>query len=508
MELRSHQKEFAEICDEILHTNNSIKEIILSVTPGGGKSFIPVITAIKLLPSIAEKLCWVVPRNSLKYQGEEEFLNPAWNTKIRLRAADNGVDLSRGLEGYITTYQAIGQDPECHKQEFTKHRYILILDEEHHVSKDSTWETAIQPLVELSALVVYASGTLSRDDGKCIAFMPYSRNIYSGSLELDLENTKERRVIQYSRKQAIKENAILDVKFIAVDGEAEWEEKDGTKKSSLLSGEESAKALFTALRSGFAEQLLLTCFKSWVEELKVYPKAKMLVVAPNIEVANTYHEFLVSKKLAVRIATSDDSVKAREDIKEFKRHKFNILVTVAMAYEGLSVPEITHICCLTHIRSVPWLEQCFARGNRLAKGKTRAFCFAPRDHMFLKAVKMINCENLVPVDEATTFEIESEEKEKGEYEKNPWITVIGSKAYTEDVEIKEIKTELTPSEKEKMIRKSINDKVKKMVSAQRSGSIVMMSKIIHKKIKTIVNKPVAEMTAEELEKIQTWIQTL
>ena len=66
----------------------------------------------------------------------------------------------------------------------------------------------------------------------------------------------------------------------------------------------------------------------------------MLVVAPNIEVANTYHEFLASKKLAVRIATSEDSVKAREDIKEFKKHKFNILVTVAMAYEGLSVPEI------------------------------------------------------------------------------------------------------------------------------------------------------------------------
>jgi len=181
-----------------------------------------------------------------------------------------------------------------------------------------------------------------------------------------------------------------------------------------------------------------------------------------------------------------------------------------MAYEGLSVPEITHICCLTHIRSVPWLEQCFARGNRLAKGKEKAFCFAPRDHMFLKAVKMINSENLVPVDEATTFEIESEETVKGEYEKNPWITVIGSKAYTEEINSNDndIKTELTPSEKEKMIRKSINDKVKKMVGSQRSGSVVMMSKIIHKKIKTIVNKPIADMTAEELEKIQNWIQGL
>jgi superfamily II DNA or RNA helicase len=42
-----------------------------------------------------------------------------------------------------------------------------------------------------------------------------------------------------------------------------------------------------------------------------------------------------------------------------------ILVTVSMAYEGMDCPEISHIACLTHIRSRPWLEQMVARATRV-----------------------------------------------------------------------------------------------------------------------------------------------
>jgi hypothetical protein len=35
-----------------------------------------------------------------------------------------------------------------------------------------------------------------------------------------------------------------------------------------------------------------------------------------------------------------------------------------MAYEGLDVKPITHIACLTRIRSKPWIEQMLARATR------------------------------------------------------------------------------------------------------------------------------------------------
>ncbi len=122
-----------DICRDILAGNKPDK-IIALVKLGGGKSALPVILADSLIPAVADKLLWVVPRNALKYQGEEEFTQAYWKTNHRIRAAINDPDPCRGLQGYITTYQAIGQNPEVHLQEVKKHRYIVFLDEPHHVA--------------------------------------------------------------------------------------------------------------------------------------------------------------------------------------------------------------------------------------------------------------------------------------------------------------------------------------------------------------------------------------
>jgi len=129
-----------------------------------------------------------------------------------------------------------------------------------------------------------------------------------------------------------------------------------------------------------------------------YREAKMLVVAPNIEIAKKYYDWLAMRGHKVRIATSEDTPQARQNIRDYKRGVYHILVTVAMAYEGLNVPEIAVVCCLSHIRSVPWLEQCFARANRMAVGKEKAVIYAPADWAFRKAVKMIEREQLVPLE--------------------------------------------------------------------------------------------------------------
>jgi superfamily II DNA or RNA helicase len=319
--LRKHQRETVEVCREIL-SGEPIKEILMAVTPGGGKSFIPVIIAENLIPAIAEKICWVVPRNSLKYQGEGEFCDPRWKTSKRIRAADNGDDLSRGLAGYVTTYQAVGQNPECHAAEFKRYKYILFLDEFHHIAEGSEWHRSIEPLVKSAALVILASGTLSRGDGQRIAFLGY----VSG--EPFLDNLTTRRVITYSRSAAIADGAILPVRFNLVDGDAEWEEMDGHHSTSKLSGEESAKALFTALRTEFADHLLDAAIKEYAEILYNYREAKLLVVAPDIKIAKTYYNYLARRGLPSRIATSDDTPQARKNIADYKRGAFSILVTV------------------------------------------------------------------------------------------------------------------------------------------------------------------------------------
>ena len=71
--------------------------------------------------------------------------------------------------------------------------------------------------------------------------------------------------------------------------------------------------------------------------------------------------------LLVRCAASDDSKDAREAIACFKgRQKpaIDALVTVGMAYEGLDVPAIIHIACLTRYRSrYNGAKQCFSQSR-------------------------------------------------------------------------------------------------------------------------------------------------
>jgi superfamily II DNA or RNA helicase len=507
--LRKHQRETVEVCREIL-SGKPVREIILSVTPGGGKSFVPVILAENLIPRVADKICWIVPRNSLKYQGEAEFCDPRWGTAKRVRAAENGEDLSRGLAGYVTTYQAVGQNPECHEAEFARHRYILFLDECHHVADGSEWHKALAPLVKRAALVILASGTLSRGDGQRIAFLGYAGG------EPYLGELTTRRVITYSRSEAAADGAILPVRFNLLDGEAEWDETDGQRNTSKLSGEDSAKALFTALRTEFANHLLGAALKEYTEILYNYREAKMLVVAPNIGIAKTYFDYLKTRGLHARIATSEDTPRARRDIEDYKRGVFDILATVAMAYEGLNVPEISVICCLSHIRSVPWLEQCFARANRPAPCKTDAVVYAPADWAFRKAVRMIEAERLTPLKnpegreepDPQTSEDNGVEGEGGGA--RPWIIPIGSKA---DIaacdtapDMRQDAPPCPPSEAEKILRKNINGIITAFLDGKPHGVKMAHGKMLYRRMRLVCEKPVADMKLKELEAVWLWVR--
>ena len=500
--LRKHQLEIKDVCREIL-SGIPIREVILSVTPGGGKSFVPVIVAENLIPAIAEKICWVVPRNSLKYQGEDEFCVPRWQTDKRIRTAENGTDLSRGLAGYVTTYQAVGINAECHAKEFKQHKYILFLDEFHHIAEGSEWHKAIQPMVDNAMLVIKASGTLSRGDGQQIAFMDYANG------EPVISNTNTRRVISYGRNAAIADGSILPVNFILVDGEATWQELDGFENTSAISGEESAKALFTALRTEYADHLLNKALKEFIEIIYNYREAKMLVVAPNIEIAKTYYDYLAQRGHPARIATSEDTPQARKNIQDFKRGIYDILVTVAMAYEGLNVPQISVICCLSHIRSMPWLEQCFARANRIAPCKDKAVIIAPADWRFRKVIKMIEREQLVPLSNPDNQQELIPEKKQGEGngDPKPWIIPLSSKAagVADNAPAIDLPP-CSPSDAEKILRKNINGIINDFLGNVTPGSIQAQSKMLYRRMKLICNKPVKEMNQSELETVWLWVK--
>ncbi|MBV8522738.1 MAG: DEAD/DEAH box helicase family protein [Acetobacteraceae bacterium] len=428
----------------------NVRDVLAAVTPGGGKSLLPVIAAARLIEAgVVERVCWVVPRDSLRLQAEEAFADPVWRAALghalTVRAADNMPDPCRGLAGYVTTYQGIAAAPDLHLAELRRYRMLLVVDEVHHLpalpgagqekmlfepdDEAAAWSRALLPLLEAASIRLLLSGTLERADGRGILGLPYRKGPRAATREVNLDALGW-AVVGYSRAQALAEQAVLPVTFGALDGNASWLEPALSNQVAVagavpdmpgwqqagphqLSGsyptETTRPALFTALRTGFAEDLLRHAFEA-TREVRAQRRAtraeanggaasnalrglgKLLVVAPDQEQARRYLAVLrgwVPQKQAgtVRLATSDER-DAHEALAAFRlRAEPSILVTVAMAYEGLDAPEVAVVAALTHIRSRPWLEQMIARATRVDPNagsyeEQRALVFHPDDPLF------------------------------------------------------------------------------------------------------------------------------
>lgn len=411
-----------------------ITDILASVTPGGGKSLLPVIAAARLMEAgRVERIVWVVPRDSLRLQAEEVFADPQWRAILghnwSVRSADNAPDPSRGLAGYVTTYQAIGAAPELHLRELRRFRTLLVVDEVHHLpvptagigerseegEEAGAWSRAMLPLLQSASLRLLLSGTLERADGRRILGLPYYPSAATHTPQID-SDAPGWAVIGYSRTQALAERSILPVTFGALDGEASWLEGGRAAGQARVGPHRlgggvritTRPALFTALRTGFARDLLQEAFGA-TRRLRARRRAdrglpptktarglgKLLVVAPDQDRARHYLDVLQSWMPArqaerdVRLATSSER-DAHEALAAFRLlPEPAVLVTVAMAYEGLDAPEIAVVAALTHIRSRPWLEQMIARATRVdpfagSYAEQRALVFHPDDPLFAR----------------------------------------------------------------------------------------------------------------------------
>ncbi|HJU16482.1 MAG TPA: DEAD/DEAH box helicase family protein, partial [Stellaceae bacterium] len=437
--LRSHQRQLLGVAHAIAAGEPGLRDVLAAVTPGGGKSLLPVLMAQVLVRAgIVDRICWVVPRDSLRLQAEEAFADPAWRAALghglSVRAAENLPDPCRGLNGYVTTYQGVAAAPDLHLTEFRRHRYLLVVDEVHHLpalaeldpgllpsasgeaaatwDEAAGWSQALLPLLECARVRLLLSGTLERADGRGILWLPYRRGPRLGTRQVDL-NAPGLAVIGYSRAQALAERAVLPVTFGALDGEARWrddkEREVGPHRlRAPVPTPETRPALFTALRTGFAETLLQEAFLA-TRRLRAERRAaqgltpgavarglgKLLVVAPDQITARYYLErlrrWLPADQAAAtaRLAISERA-DAHETLAAFRLlPEPSILITVAMAYEGLDAPEVAVVAALTQIRSRPWLEQMVARATRLDPWggpyeTQRALVFHPDDPFFAR----------------------------------------------------------------------------------------------------------------------------
>lgn len=409
---RKHQIEMEAIVSDISNGRSQVDTIYINVTPGGGKSVLPLIAGRLITAGLADGICWVVPRNALQDQGERSFLDPYFRKLFKhdlsIRSSTNEFNPMRDQSGFITTYQAIGMTNTNIIHAFKSRRMILVLDEFHHVEKDGVWHEALAPIMDLARFKILMTGTLGRGDNDQIAFLDYQQVGKFWQPVLEGEN---KHLIEYKRPNALKERAIIPLKFHLMDGDIKWkrsvyEEKVHQSKLSSVVGIGRSNVLYAALETQFALDILNNGLDHWRQHnIGRKTRSKFLVVTANYEHAEKICVYLRQRGNMCQLATSHDSSTALSNIHNFKFNGLEILVTIAMAYEGLDVPQISHIICLTNIRSTQWIEQMIARAVRIWNAwgpyETQVgHIFAPDDIAMHDVMVKIEAEQLALADKA------------------------------------------------------------------------------------------------------------
>lgn len=345
----------------------------------------------------------------------------------------------------MTTYQTVINEPELWADEIKRFPYILTLDECHHCNGGNGYDRAMAKVVAQAKIVNLMTGTLEASNDKQIGGIPYRQT--AGGMLPDLPDMNGGSsdgidlYIRYSRREALLEDAIVPMRFHWHDGPVEFEENGIVKKMRLNEApdDEKSSAIYTALNTQLAKDLLWNGVQHWKQNKR--QQDKLLVVVDSQPRAKEYRDLLLSWGVHSGLAISDEP-EAHSQVQSFRESVLPALVSVQMAYEGLDVPAISHLICLTHIRSRPWIEQAMARAWRATPSKIECHAFVPQDPMMVDIIQSIEA------DQQRVLQIKTERQASagsGNKNRDRLTVPIGSELDTVtqthlDEDIKETKT--------------------------------------------------------------------
>jgi Helicase conserved C-terminal domain/Type III restriction enzyme, res subunit len=399
-ELRPHQLEAKLLAQQIADKGPAWPHKISSfhVTPGGGKTLGASVFAHALVRGgVADYVLYVCPRDTLRQQVVGAWTSapmdlPGGLKSIRGAPTAQPSLLREDRMGFVTTYQSIAKHPNRFLKLMQLGKWLLVLDEGHHLPEsgqafeddesrtESGWTQHIRPLVEAAAHILIMTGSAARDKGK-IAFLRHEgrRAIYD---------------VTHTRRSALACRSVLHVITKLCDGTSKYwyRLKPHTAELSADNGKESGHVLETALLDPvYRDALLSDAIADWENYRHHNTRARMIVVCMDIPKCRQVVRYIKDHHprwvpvLAVS-KTVDKEQSGKRALSKFRDHQEgHILVTCQMAYEGLDVPDCTHLVCLTNIRSRSWLEQAFARVTRfdpdcgLSWEEQCAYIYAPAD---------------------------------------------------------------------------------------------------------------------------------
>ena len=179
--------------------------------------------------------------------------------------------------------------------------------------------------------------------------------------------------MNHTRRAALDEQSVLHVISKQCDGVSKYWVRmvPQAVKLSDSKGKEKGRALGNALADPvYRDAMLSEAIADWENYRHHNVRCRMIVICSEISSCREVVRYIKDHHprwvpvLAVSKTMGDEQIGTKA-VEKFRDHgEGHILVTCQMAYEGLDVPDCTHLVCLTNIRTRSWLEQAFARVTR------------------------------------------------------------------------------------------------------------------------------------------------
>ena len=301
-------------------------------------------------------------------------------------------------------------------------------------------------------------------------------------------------------------------------------------------------AIWAAVNTDVKERILDEWLESHEQLIARYPTAKSMAVHGSIDQLHHTERYLRERNIRFVVATSEDTPEAFRNIKAFRESpETNIILTVQMASEGLNCPSLTNLAILSHIRTSNFIEQIIGRATRYDPNgppyeEQRAQIFCPKDRLMMEVVEKFGQERAIEVREQDL----EERSGRTNADRNSVVPLASHPLHTEVLDldsrrlVQHIQIEealssagveiepdqldrvanfllgkpsppirplpVTPAQMIKATRRRIDQIVKE--AAPLAG---MHPKELNSQIKGVFQKPRADMTLEELDRVILWL---
>lgn len=330
-------------------------DFLVTACPGAGKTRMALGAARALLDAgQVERVIVVVPTQALRRQ---------WSKHAAQYRLDLSTDHSPSqrsnpaTHGFVATYQQVGFDAEGWRIKASRKRTLVVFDEIHHASDESTWGKAVQHAFEVADRRLLLSGTPFRTDGTRIPFVEYDTNGMSVS----------HHAVTYG--EGVQESIVRPIRFMQLDGSGRWLEEDGISEATLDSVKEKDRSKL--LRTLFAPRhaWIANAMRKADDELtrirEEMPDAAGLVVAAGKPQAEAYEDVLRRISGETPVVVHSDLEGAADTISQFAQGTARWIIAVDMVSEGVDIPRLAVGVYASMKKTELWFRQVVGRFIRI-----------------------------------------------------------------------------------------------------------------------------------------------